>query len=71
MATGKCPNAKCDRVVGTLIMEEMEALEASSQKRFRAVALLCQYCRTIISTSINPWMVKTEIVAEIASLLGR
>ena len=67
MATGKCPNPKCDKVPGYLLMEEVEALLAGTQKRFRAVSFLCSSCRTIISAGINPWMIKEETVAEIKS----
>jgi hypothetical protein len=66
MSTGKCPSSNCGKVVGTLLLEEIEILDPITQKRFRGINLLCQSCRTIISSMVNPWMLKEEIVAGIA-----
>jgi len=66
--TGKCPSPACGRVVGTLLLEEIEILEVGSNRKFRGVNLLCNSCRTIISAMVNPWMIKEEIVAEVADL---
>jgi len=68
MATAKCP--KCEKVLTSIKMEEV-TIRGSDTRTWHGVVYSCPYCRTAISTGIDPVALKTDTVLEVARRLGK
>lgn len=66
MHTGICP--KCGRTISQALMEGIE-IAGSTGKRFHGVSIQCPNCKVVLSAAIDPWAIKTEIIAEIVDAL--
>ena len=60
MAPGKCP--RCEKACGSIKLEEVDASVPFGDTIWKAVNYLCPWCNTILSTSIDPVALKTDIV---------
>ena len=65
MSTGKCP--KCQSQLTNVNLEEMP-IHVNFRPAFRGISLLCPYCQTILYVSIDPMLLRDDILEEISQL---
>lgn len=65
---GKCP--KCEKLLSyaTYSTPDIKQLGGRSWK---GISINCPFCQTVLSMSIDPIAIKSDIVADIRKLLGR
>ncbi len=64
---GTCP--KCDEPVASVWIEDCDIRSAGGT--WRGIRYLCPSCRCVLSVSIDPVALKTEIVDEILAELRK
>jgi hypothetical protein len=65
---GKCP--KCAKPLRKVQVEDVD-IYVGDEKRFGGVSFSCRKCHTVISCSLDPIVLKAEIVGEILQALGK
>jgi hypothetical protein len=63
----KCP--KCDKIVTHVNLTAVEVIAGAD--RWKGVSYGCPWCYAVLSVSIDPIALKTDIVAEVKKLLQR
>lgn len=62
---GKCP--KCDQMITFVRLDDIDV--RGSQKNWLGVSYQCPLCSTILSVSIDPIAVKTDLVNAVVKRL--
>jgi hypothetical protein len=65
---GKYP--KCEKFVERVIIETI-SVEKDPQNKWKGVSFLCPKCKTVLSVSIDPIAIKTDIVNAIQRSIGK
>ena len=65
--SANCP--KCDSSISRVNLSDMPV--HSGNKRYVGVAYTCPSCRSVLSVSIDPIAIKTDIVKEVLRGLGK
>ncbi len=60
--SGKCP--KCDKILTSVKIENVD-VKLGMSNAWHGVSYSCPYCRAILSASIDPVALKTDIVKEV------
>jgi hypothetical protein len=68
MNTGKCP--KCEKLLTSVKIEPID-VQQGFQTAWHGVSLSCPWCRAILSVSIDPIAIKTDIVNEVVKALRK
>ena len=69
MATGKCPS--CGKVAQHVNVDNVDVVTIEGSPKWNGIVCKCPHCNTILSASIDPVALKTDIVEEILERLGR
>ena len=69
IALGKCP--KCEKMVGHLKIEEIEAKVGFGGRSWNGINYLCPWCNTILGAGIDPVALKTDTVNELLEALRK
>ena len=64
----KCPH--CDKYVANLKVEAVDG-HVTARPAWKAIALCCPMCNSMISAQIDPIAVRTEIVRQVEDLLKK
>jgi hypothetical protein len=65
---GKCP--KCEKQIITASYSTPDITRLGGQS-WKGVSINCPHCQTVLSISIDPIAIKSDIVASVKKLLGR
>lgn len=64
----KCP--KCEAIIRSVSIEAVD-VKQGMQSKFHGVSYSCPSCRTVLSVSIDPIAIKTDIVKELKKALAK
>jgi RNase P subunit RPR2 len=67
MTFGKCPH--CKKPISKPRLEAVEI--ANNGVNWKGVSYFCPSCNSVLSVSIDPLALKSEIIKELRNLLGR
>jgi phage FluMu protein Com len=66
--SGKCPH--CNKTVARAVMENI-TIGGSETHSAKGVSYLCPHCHAVLSLSIDPLALNTELVRHIVRVLRR
>ena len=65
---GKCPH--CSKPLIKVQVEDID-IYVGDEKRFGGISYSCRKCKTVISCSLDPIVLKGEIVGELLQAMGK